>query len=59
MMPQFPIYLPSKGRWEVRPTSNALTRCQVTHTLVVEESQYEQYHNAVKDNPLVSILILD
>jgi len=31
----------------------------VPHTLVVEESQYEQYRDAVKDNPLASILILD
>jgi hypothetical protein len=55
--PKYPIYLPSKGRWEIRLTSDALIKMGVKHFIVVEESQYENYKAAV-DPEWVTLLIL-
>lgn len=59
MIPQFPIYIPSKSRHEVRYTSDYLTYCKIPHTLVVEETQHGQYRDALSGNPFASLLILD
>lgn len=59
MLNRFPIYIPSKGRWDIRLTSNALSDCKLPHTMVVEEQEYEKYKDATKDNPFVTLLILD
>ena len=57
LQPKYPIYLPSKGRWDVRHTSDTLIRMGVKHNMVVEESQYENYKAAVDPN-WVTLLIL-
>ena len=61
MNPQFPLYIPSKGRYEqkLRCTSNYLTYMKVPHTLVVEEQEYKLYKDAIGDNKFVTLLILD
>jgi hypothetical protein len=59
MIPRFPLYIPSKGRWDIRLTSDALTRCKVPHTLVVEEPELELYRRATAGNPFASVLMLD
>lgn len=55
--PKYPIYLPSKGRWDIRLTSDALIRMGVKHFMVVEESQFENY-KAHTDPNWVTLLIL-
>lgn len=53
MNPRFPVYIVSKGRYERRPTANALERMGVPYYIVVEEKEKEQYEKAVKGTVLV------
>ena len=57
--PRFPIYIPSKGRYNIRYTSDFLSRIGVFHYLIVEKEEYELYYQYTKDNPFVKLLILD
>jgi len=58
--PQFPLYIPSKGRSNIMMTSKALTRMGVKHYVVVEPQQVEDYQEAVrKMGLLATILPLD
>lgn len=58
--PQFPLYIPSKGRHEYMMTSKALTVMGVAHYVVVEPQQVADYQRAVKTmNLLATILPLD
>ncbi len=45
--PQYPIFIPTKGRYESNRTSRALTSINVAHTLVVEPQEARQYANLV------------
>jgi len=55
--PKYPIYIPSKGRWDIRLTSDTLIRMGCKHYMIVEESQYENYKEHV-DPEWVTLLIL-
>ena len=58
--PQFPLYIPSKGRSEYMITSKVLTELGVKHYIVVEPQQVDDYLRAVKKmNLLATILPLD
>jgi len=58
--PQFPIYLPSKGRHDIKGyTSDNLTVMEIPHYIIVEKQQYDLYYEAHKDNKFVTLLILD
>ena len=46
--PQFPLYIPTKGRHEYMVTSKALTALGVPHFLVVEPQQMDAYLAAVE-----------
>jgi len=54
--PKYPIYIPSKWRWESRLTSKALEMMWVPYNIVVEEHEYEQYKKACKG---WNVIILD
>jgi hypothetical protein len=43
MIPSYPIYIVSKGRWQSRLTVKALERMDVTYRIVVEPQEYDQY----------------
>lgn len=43
MKPRYPVYVPSKGRYENCLTAKFLTRDEVPFKLVIEESEYDQY----------------
>lgn len=47
--PQFPLYIPSKGRYDSRQTSKFLDSIKVPYKLVVEPQEYAQYLDAVGD----------
>jgi hypothetical protein len=47
-MPQFPLYIPSKGRHEYNITSKALTKMGVPHFVVVEPQEVEVYSQALR-----------
>lgn len=57
MNPRFPLFIPSKGRWESRYTSKFLDHIKVPYRLVIEPSQYKSYLNEVKDPK--KLLVLD
>jgi hypothetical protein len=41
--PRYPIYVPTKGRWETRHTIKALDRIGVPYRAVVEAQEYDAY----------------
>lgn len=43
MIPKYPVYVISKGRWESRLTVKALQRCKVPFHVVIEPQEYNQY----------------
>jgi len=58
--PQFPLYVPSKGRAEYMITSKVLTELGVSHYIVVEPQQVEEYEKAVaQDSLMTTVLPLD
>lgn len=58
--PQFPLYIPTKGRSQYMHTSKALTAMGVNHFLVVEPQEVERYIQSVDENSLMAeILPLD
>lgn len=56
-LPQFPVYIPSKGRWKVRLTAGRLETFGVPYLLVVESSQWSSYRDA--GVPESRLLVLD
>src|SRR5262245_19904516 len=56
MQPQFPLYIPSKGRAQFCITMKELERLRVPYRVVVEESQYADYERALGKHRL---LVLD
>ena len=58
--PQFPLYIPSKGRSEYMITSKVLTELGVPHFIVVEPQEVEKYNAAVSARKLLTtVLTLD
>ena len=43
MNPNYPIYIISKGRWEIRKTSNILEKMKVPYHIVIEPQEYDNY----------------
>lgn len=56
MNPRYPLYIPSKGRWETRLTVKALERIGVPYHIVVEAEEYERYAAVIDP---AKILVLD
>jgi len=54
--PQFPLYIPSKGRHEIRLTANVLERCGVPYHIVVEEQERAAYEAVIDPR---KVLVLD
>ena len=47
MNPKYPVYIPSKGRWESRLTSKALEKIGVPYHIVIESQEYEKYASVI------------
>jgi len=56
MNPQFPVYIPSKGRADSRLTMRALERMRVPYKVVVEEQEADAYRAVIDPG---SVLVLD
>lgn len=56
--PQFPLYIPTKGRFKYMITSRVLDELGVSHRLVVEEQEYKEYLEAVGGQKK-KLLVLD
>ena len=54
--PQFPLYIPSKGRADTRYTSRSLEEMDVPYFIIVEEQQYKDYAAVIDPK---KILVLD
>jgi len=57
MPPQFPIYLPTKGRDRFMVTSKALTALGAPHYLVVEPAQIGAYRAAVRETGVAATVL--
>lgn len=55
--PRNPLYIVSKGRWESRLTSKALTEMMVPHHIIVEEQEYLSYKAVI--SKYATLLVLD
>jgi hypothetical protein len=47
LLPQYPIYVISKGRWESRLTSKTLEDMGVPYRIVIEPQEYEEYAKVI------------
>lgn len=56
MNPRYPLYIPSKGRWDSRLTVKALELMGVSYHIVVEEQEYDNYAAVISKD---KILVLD
>lgn len=56
--PKHPVYVISKGRWELRKTSRVLERMQVPYDIVIEPQEREQYEHSLKDCQYATIRVL-
>lgn len=55
MNPKYPIYIVSKGRWKINPTSRALNYMKVPYKIIVEKQEYKYYCDYFDDD---NILVL-
>lgn len=47
MQPRYPIYIISKGRWELRHTARSLDAMQVDYRIVIEPQEYSEYASVI------------
>ena len=52
MNPEFPVFIPTKGRWESRLTIKMFERLGVTYTAFIEEQEYDKYAQFVDEKKL-------
>jgi hypothetical protein len=57
LIPQFPLYIPSKGRSGYMVTSKYLTYMGVRHYIVVEPSELDDYKEAIKSMDLLATAV--
>jgi hypothetical protein len=57
MNTRYPIYIPSKGRWDNQLTSKALDRGNIPHNIIVEEQEYDLYRQHKTD--AATLIVLD
>lgn len=55
MVNRYPIYIPSKGRWESRLTVKALIRLGVDYRVCVEPSEYDAYSSVIDNNKILRL----
>ena len=55
MNPRYPVYIPTKGRYESRLTIKALTRIGVPFQAVVEPQEYDSYAAVVDEKNLIRL----
>jgi len=53
ILPKYPIYIISKGRWEERLTSKYLEWSDIPYKIVVEEGEYEEYSKVIDKSKIL------
>lgn len=52
MNPRYPVYIISKGRYELRHTSKALEQKNIPYHIVIEPQEYDQYAAVINPNKI-------
>ena len=55
MNPKYPIYIISKGRWELRPTSKLLDELNVPYNIVIEPHKYDKYSAVIAPEKILKL----
>lgn len=55
MNPRYPVYIPSKGRWESRLTMKTLDRMGVPYLVTVEPQEFEAYAEVIPSDKLLRL----
>jgi hypothetical protein len=55
MNPNYPIYIPSKGRHDTRKTVKALDAINVPYRIVVEPQEYRKYANVIDSEKILTL----
>ena len=58
MNPKFPVFVPTKGRWENMHTIRALWRCRIPFHVVIEKQDYDEYRRALDARGIEPLEIL-
>jgi hypothetical protein len=53
MNPEYPVFVPTKGRYKTPYTINVLEQLKVPYTAVIEEPEYKQYLAVVKSGKVL------
>ena len=59
MNPKYPVYIPSKGRWEARLTVKALERISIPYHVVIEEQEYNSYASVINPDRILVLPFRD
>ena len=54
VMPKYPIYIISKGRWEKRYTSRYLEWANIPYKIVIEEQEYDEYAKVIDPKKIIT-----
>jgi hypothetical protein len=55
MIPFYPVYIISKGRWESRHTAKALERMKVPYSIVIEPQECDQYAAVIDRQRIITL----
>lgn len=55
MNPKYPVYIPSKGRYDTRKTVKALEAINVPYHIVVEPQEYELYAEVIDPKKILTL----
>lgn len=53
MNPNYPVYIISKGRWELRHTSKVLEKMRVPYHIVIEPQEYDNYAEVIDSDKIL------
>ena len=56
MKPKYPIFIPSKGRFDSLITAKYLDYCKVPYRIIVEPQEYNDYLRAVQSQQKLIVL---
>lgn len=55
MVPRYPVYIISKGRWESRLTSRSLEWIKVPYHIVIEPQEYDKYAAVIDPKKILTL----
>src|SRR5437868_4755917 len=54
MIPRYPVYVISKGRWQTRLTSKALEKMRIPYRIVVEPQELDRYAAVIERGKILA-----